>query len=110
MLHLHLHSQVIWNMLSCIYHDYSLNLVKVNLEEFKQEFREWRLSNQNAGTAQINAEYERLAGIYDAKLLAKLKGQLDPSSEQTDNNTEFINLHPLLSTTKNTSNFSFKCS
>ena len=68
-----------------------LNFVKVNLEEFKQEFREWRLSNQNAGTAQINAEYERLAKIYDAKLLAKLKGQLDPSSEQTDNNTEFIN-------------------
>ena len=64
---------------------------KINLEEFKQEFREWRLSNQNAGTAQINAEYERLAKIYDAKLLAKLKGQLDPSSEQTDNNTEFIN-------------------
>ena len=68
-----------------------LNLVKINLEQFKQEFREWRLSNQNAGTAQINAEYERLAKIYDAKLLAKLKGQLDPSSEQTDNNTEFIN-------------------
>jgi len=68
-----------------------LNFVKVNLEEFKQEFREWRLSNQNAGTAQINAEYERLAKIYDAKLLAKLKGQLDPSSEQPDNNTEFIN-------------------
>jgi len=68
-----------------------LNLVKINLEQFKQEFREWRLSNQNAGTAQINAEYERLAKIYDAKLLAKLKGQLDPSSEQTDNNAEFIN-------------------
>ena len=68
-----------------------LNFVKINLEEFKQEFREWRLSNQNAGTAQINAEYERLAKIYDAKLLAKLKGQLDPSSEQPDNNTEFIN-------------------
>ena len=68
-----------------------LNLVKINLEQFKQEFREWRLSNQNAGTAQINAEYERLAKIYDAKLLAKLKGQLDPSNEQTDNNTEFIN-------------------
>jgi molybdopterin converting factor small subunit len=68
-----------------------LNLVKVNLEEFKQEFREWRLSNENAGSPEINAEYERLAGIYDAKLLAKLKGQLDPSSEQTDNNTEFIN-------------------
>ena len=68
-----------------------LNLVKVNLEEFKQEFREWRLSNENAGSPEINAEYERLAKIYDAKLLAKLKGQLDPSSEQTDNNTEFIN-------------------
>jgi len=68
-----------------------LNLVKVNLEEFKQEFREWRLENPNAGTAQINAEYKRLADIYDAKLLGKLKGQLDPSSEQTDNNTEFIN-------------------
>ena len=68
-----------------------LNFVKVNLEEFKQEFREWRLSNQNAGTGQINAEYERLAKIYDAKLLAKLKGQLDPSNEQPDNNTEFIN-------------------
>ena len=70
--------------------DEQLNFVKVNLEEFKQEFREWRLSNQNAGTAQINAEYERLAKIYDAKLLAKLKGQLDPSSEQPDNNTKFI--------------------
>ena len=68
-----------------------LNLVKINLEEFKQEFREWRLSNQNAGTGQINAEYERLATIYDAKLLAKLKGQLDPSSKQVDNNTKFIN-------------------
>ena len=68
-----------------------LNFVKVNLEEFKQEFREWRLSNENAGSPEINAEYERLAKIYDAKLLAKLKGQLDPSSEQPDNNTEFIN-------------------
>ncbi len=76
---------------SAIGKDEQLNLVKVNLEEFKQEFREWRLSNQNAGTAQINAEYERLAKIYDAKLLGKLKGQLDPSSEQPDNNTEFIN-------------------
>ena len=71
--------------------DLQLNLVKINLEEFKQEFREWRLSNQNAGTAQINAEYERLATIYDEKLLNKLKGQLDPSSEQVDNNTKFIN-------------------
>ena len=68
-----------------------LNLVKINLEEFKQEFREWRLSNENAGTAQINAEYERLAKIYDEKLLNKLKGQLDPSSKQVDNNTKFIN-------------------
>ena len=76
---------------SAIGKDEQLNLVKVNLEEFKQEFREWRLSNQNAGTAQINAEYERLAGIYDSKLLTKLKGQLDPSSEQVDSNTEFIN-------------------
>ena len=76
---------------SAIGKEEQLNLVKVNLEEFKQEFREWRLSNQNAGTAQINAEYDRLAKIYDAKLLAKLKGQLDPSSEQLDNNTEFIN-------------------
>ena len=76
---------------SAIGKEEQLNLVKVNLEEFKQEFREWRLSNQNAGTAQINAEYERLAKIYDAKLLGKLQGQLDPSSEQPDNNTEFIN-------------------
>lgn len=76
---------------SAIGKEEQLNLVKVNLEEFKQEFREWRLSNQNAGTGQINAEYERLADIYDAKLLGKLKEQLNPSSEQTDNNTEFIN-------------------
>ena len=76
---------------SAIGKEEQLNLVKVNLEEFKQEFREWRLENPNAGTGQINAEYDRLADIYDAKLLAKLKGQLDPSSEQTDNNTEFIN-------------------
>jgi len=77
-------------MFTLIGKEEQLNLVKVNLEEFKQEFREWRLTNQNAGTAQINAEYERLAGIYDAKLLTKLKGQLDPSSEQVDNNTQFI--------------------
>ena len=70
--------------------DEQLNFVKVNFEEFKQEFREWRLSNPNAGTAQINAEYERLADIYDAKLIAKLKGQLDPSNKQTDNNAQFI--------------------
>ena len=76
---------------SAIGKEEQLNLVKVNLEEFKQEFREWRLENPNAGTGQINAEYDRLADIYDAKLLAKLKGQLDPSSEQPDNNTEFIN-------------------
>ena len=78
-------------MFTLIGKEEQLNLVKINLEEFKQEFREWRLTNQNAGTAQINAEYERLAGIYDSKLLTKLKGQLDPSSEQVDSNTEFIN-------------------
>jgi len=77
-------------MFTLIGKEEQLNLVKINLEEFKQEFREWRLTNQNAGTAQINAEYERLAGIYDSKLLTKLKGQLDPSSEQVDNNTQFI--------------------
>ena len=68
-----------------------LTTVKLNTEAFKNEFREFKLANPNADTGQLETKYEELKIKYNNKLINDLNALLDPSSEQTDNNTEFIN-------------------
>ena len=68
-----------------------LTTVKLNTEAFKNEFREFKLANPNADTGQLEAKYEQLKITYNNKLINDLNALLDPSGEQTDNNTEFIN-------------------
>ena len=68
-----------------------LTTVKLNLEAFKNEFREFKLANPNADTGQLETKYEELKTKYNNKLLNDLNALLDPSGEQTDNNAEFIN-------------------
>ena len=68
-----------------------LTTVKLNTEAFKNEFREFKLANPDADTGQLETKYEELKTKYNNKLLNDLNALLDPSSEQTDNNTEFIN-------------------
>ena len=68
-----------------------LTTVKLNLEAFKNEFREFKLANPNADTGQLETKYEQLKTKYNNKLLNDLNALLDPSGEQTDNNAEFIN-------------------
>jgi len=68
-----------------------LTTVKLNTEAFKNEFREFKLANPNADTGQLEAKYEQLKITYNNKLINDLNALLDPSNEQTDNNTEFIN-------------------
>ena len=68
-----------------------LSTVKLNTEAFGNEFREFKLANPNADTGQLEAKYEQLKITYNNKLINDLNALLDPSGEQTDNNTEFIN-------------------
>ena len=65
--------------------------IKLVLEDFKSEFREFKLANPNVGRKELDAKYEELKDKYNGILFKDLETLLEPSSEQTDNNTQFIN-------------------
>ena len=71
--------------------DQQLATIKLNLENFKSEFREYKLANPNAGQAELNKKYEELKTKYNEILFKDLETLLDPSNTQEDSNTEFIN-------------------
>jgi len=71
--------------------DQMLSLIKVNTEDLKTEFREWRLQNEDAGTQGFEEKYLDLQAKYEGKLIDQLNTLVDPSATQDDVNTEIIN-------------------
>ena len=70
--------------------DQQLATIKLNLEFFKSEFREYKLANPNVGRLELDSKYEELKQKYNKKIFSDFETLLDPSSEQVDNNTQFI--------------------
>ena len=85
--------------------DQQLATIKLNLENFKIEFREYKLANPNAGQTELNAKYEELKTKYNEILFKDLETLLDPSSQQEDSNTEFINQNQGLEGVETEANF-----
>ena len=85
--------------------DQQLATIKLNLENFKSEFREYKLANPNAGQTELNAKYEELKTKYNEILFKDLETLLDPSSQQEDSNTEFINQNQGLEGVETEANF-----
>lgn len=71
--------------------DQMLGFIKLNTEDLKTEFREWRLQNKDAGTEGFENKYLELQAKYEEKLIEQLNTLIDPSSAQDDVNTEIIN-------------------
>ncbi len=71
--------------------DQMLGFIKLNTEDLKTEFREWRLQNKDAGTEGFENKYLELQAKYEEKLIEQLNTLVDPSSAQDDVNTEIIN-------------------
>jgi len=59
-----------------------LALQKLNFEEFKTEFREWKLESGDVGQEAINNKYRELKKKYDDQLLEDMNELINPSSEQ----------------------------
>jgi len=68
-----------------------IGTIKLVLEDFKSEFREFKLANPNIGRKELDLKYEELKDKYNGILFKDLEALLEPSSEQTNNNTQFIN-------------------
>jgi len=68
-----------------------LGFIKLNTEDLKTEFREWRLQNKDAGTEGFENKYLELQAKYEEKLIEQLNTLVDPSSAQEDVNTDIIN-------------------
>ena len=71
--------------------DQMLGFIKLNTEDLKTEFREWRLQNKDAGTEGFENKYLELQAKYEEKLIEQLNTLVDPSSAQNDVNAEIIN-------------------
>ena len=71
--------------------DQMLGFIKLNTEDLKTEFREWRLQNKDAGTEGFENKYLELQAKYEEKLIEQLNTLVDPSSAQDDVNSEIIN-------------------
>ena len=71
--------------------DQMLGFIKLNTEDLKTEFREWRLQNKDAGAEGFELKYLELQTKYEEKLIEQLNTLVDPSSAQDDVNSEIIN-------------------
>ena len=71
--------------------DQMLGFIKLNTEDLKTEFREWRLQNKDAGAEGFELKYLELQAKYEEKLIEQLNTLVDPSSAQDDVNSEIIN-------------------
>jgi len=71
--------------------DQQLATIKINVEAFKSEFRQFLLANPNAGRLELDTKYEELKIKYNDQVFKELEILLNPTDELVDNNTEFIN-------------------
>jgi LysM repeat protein len=69
--------------------DQQLATIKLNLEAFKSELREYRLANPSVGRAELDLKYEELKEKYNKKIRSGLETLLNPS-DTNDTNSEFI--------------------
>lgn len=70
--------------------DQMLGYIKLNTEDLKTEFREWRLQNKDAGFDKFELKYSELQAKYEEKLVDQLNTLVNPSSAQDDVSTEII--------------------
>ena len=68
-----------------------LATIKLNLEAFKSEFREYKLANPGIGRKELDQKYEELKDKYNKKIFSDFETLLNPSNIQNNTNSEFIN-------------------